>query len=403
MMKSEPGSPPAAAPPQAAERLSCLLEVAGVINSSLELNAVLSRILSEATAILHAESGSIMLMDEATHRLRVVAARGPRARRIQGKQQDLGQGVAGWVALHGEPLLLHGTATDPRFQPVCDRQDVRDALCAPLKTEEQVLGVINLSNRCGEKPFSGDDLDMLTALAHQAALAIRNATSFQEVRRQRRTVERLLGEVSRAQEEERMRIALQIHDGPAQTMHAALRNLEAVRALAGAGPAALPGVLDELERTIRQAIQETRAVMIDLKPPSLEGLGLHAALRQYARQFEQRTSIRATFVTQGRERRLPSMVESCLYRIAQEALANVWKHAGAQEAWLTLEVRPNACSLEIRDDGRGFDLEAVAARAGQHLGLRSLRERAELVGGSLSITGSPGEGTTIRVAAPLTD
>ena len=173
--------------------------------------------------------------------------------------------------------------------------------------------------------------------------------------------------------------------------------------MAADGPPALVSVLGELERTIRQGIQETRAVMIDLSPPSLEGLGLHTSLRQYAKQFEQRTAIRASFASRGRERRLPGMLESCFYRITQEALANVWKHSDARQTWVTLDVRTNSCSLEIRDDGKGFDPEAAAARAGQHLGLRSLRERAELVGGSLVVTGGPGEGTTIRVAAPLTD
>ena len=388
---------------EASQRLSCLLEVARVINSSLELNEVLNHILSEASSILRAESGSIMLLDETARRLRVLAAQGPRARMIQGKHQNVGDGVAGWVAQHGEPVLLHGTASDPRFKRVCDRQDLRDAISVPLKAEETVIGVINLSNRLSETPFSQDDLDLLIALAHQAALAIRNARSFQEMRHQRRTVERLLGEVTRAQEEERMRIALQIHDGPAQTMHAALRNLEAVRALNGDNSSDLSGVLDELERTIRQGIQETRAVMIDLRPPSLEGMGLHPALRHDAKQWEQRTGIRAEFLQRGPERRLPNMVESCLYRIAQEALTNVWKHAQARQAWVTLDIQTRSCSLEIRDDGQSFDHDAVRGREGQHMGLRSLRERAELVGGRLTLGCFPGEGTTVRVAVPLTD
>lgn len=394
---------PIQAPARDSQRLGCLLEVARVINSSLELNAVLDQILTQAMTILHAESGSIMLLDEATRKLRVLAARGPRAEMVQGKEQELGQGVAGWVALHGEPVLLHGTASDPRFHPVCRRHDLRDALSVPLSAEDRVIGVVNLNNRRSEVPFTEDDLELLTAMAHQAALAIRNARSFQEVRHQRRTVERLLDEVTRAQEEERMRIALQIHDGPAQTMFAALRNLEAAQALAGEGPPALGSVMSELERTIRQSIRETRAVMIDLKPPTLEGLGLRSALRQYSEQFEQRTGIETEFIHRGDEVRLPQMLESCFYRIAQEALANIWKHADAGHAWVTLDVRKRNCYLEIRDDGKGFDPGAIAAREAQHLGMRSLYERAELVGGKLTMTAVPGQGTTVRVGAPLTE
>jgi signal transduction histidine kinase len=403
LVAPSPGAVPVESPGQASQRLTCLLDVAQVMNSSLELNAVLNHILSHAMAILDAEGGSVMLMEESSRRLRVVAARGPRAKEIQGRRQELGEGVAGWVALHGEPLLLHGAATDPRFTPVCNRQDLRDALSVPLRADKQVIGVVNVSNRRSPEPFSGEDLELLMALANGAALAIRNARSFQEVRHQRRTVERLLEEVTRAQEEERMRIALQMHDGPAQTMFAALRNLEAVRALAGEGTPELQGMIDALEGTIRQAIQETRGVMIDLKPPSLDGIPLHAALSQYARQFEQRTCIRARFSHKGPERRLPGTVESCLYRIAQEALTNTWKHAGASHAWVTLEIQDRFCSLEIRDDGKGFDQDAAAADGANHLGMSSVRERAELAGGRLAVTCPAGEGTTVRVTVPLAD
>ncbi|HEU4753685.1 MAG TPA: GAF domain-containing sensor histidine kinase [Armatimonadota bacterium] len=396
--RMEPGHP---SQRQAAERLACLLEVAQVINSSLELDAVLGQILSQATRILGAQSGSIMLLEEHTRLLRVHAAHGPRRESVLGRCQVLGQGVAGWVAQHGEPLRLHGSVSDGRFERVCERPDVRDALCVPLRAEERVLGVISLSNRLGDEPFSEEDLELLLALSNQAALAIRNARSFAEMRRQRQTVERLLDEVTRAQEEERARIALLLHDGPAQTMFAALRNLEAARAVVAREAAASAGVLEELERTIRAAIHETRSVMIDLRPLCLDEMGLFSALKQYGEQFQQRTGIRVVVRRRGREVRLPVVVESNLYRIAQEALTNVWKHAGVREARVVLEADGQQCSLEISDDGAGFDPEAVAERADQHLGLRSLRDRSDLVGGYLKIGGGPGQGTSVRVSVPL--
>jgi two-component system, NarL family, sensor kinase len=396
-------APPAAVPAGTSQRLACLLEVSQVINSSLELNAVLNHILSQAEVILQAEGGSIMLVDETTRSCRVVAAQGPRARDIQGKRQELGQGVAGWVALHGKPLLLHGPASDPRIERVCDRRDVRDALCVPLRAEGKVVGVISLNNRRSAQPFSEEDLELLTALSNQAALAIRNAASFREMRRQRRTVQRLLDEVTRAHEEERMRIALLLHDGPAQTLFAALRNLETLRALTAEGPADAGGVMGELERTIRHAITETRAVMMDLRPPGLEEMSLLPALRKHARQFEERSGIRTRVIYRGRERRLPGVVEASFYRIAQEALTNIWKHSEARQAKVVLEVEEHCCSLEIRDDGKGFDPATVASEAEQHLGMRSLRERAELVGGSFTVGCPPEGGTVVRVSAPFTE
>lgn len=385
-----------------AQRLHCLVSVAQVINSSLELSQVLERILSQAMDILRAESGSIMLMEEASRQLRVVAAKGPRADVIMDRRQPLGEGVAGWVALHGQPRVLHGTASDAVFKKVCNRLDIRDALCVPLRADEQILGVISLNNGLAEGPFTDEDMELLVAIANQAALAIRNAKSFQEMRRQRQTVERLLAELTRAQELERARIALLLHDGPAQTLFAALRNLETVRALSDVGAAELNPSLGELEHTVRAAISETRGVMLDLRPLCLDDIGLYSALREYGQQFEKRSGIKTQVVRRGSERRLPGMLESCFYRIAQEALTNVWKHSGARLARVTLLVDETSSTLEIHDDGRGFDPDEVAARKDQHLGMMSLKDRAELAGGVLRITCEPGSGTTVQVSAPLT-
>jgi two-component system sensor histidine kinase DegS len=159
--------------------------------------------------------------------------------------------------------------------------------------------------------------------------------------------------------------------------------------------------LSQLEHTIRQAIQETRAAMVDLRPIALDEIGLHAALQQYAEQFQHRTGIRCQVVKLGSRSRLPSMVESCFYRIAQEALTNVWKHADAQLACVSLVVEERFCSLEISDDGKGINPDALGEDEGEHLGLSSLRDRAELVGGQLYVGGMPEGGTRVRVDAPL--
>lgn len=383
------------------QRLDVLLDVARVINSTLELPEVLRHILSQAATILQAESGSVMLRSDDTGDLQVLAALGPRAEHVQGRHLDMGEGIAGWVALHGEPLLLRGTMTDAPFKRVCDRQDVRDALCVPLRIEGQVLGVISVSNRLGGGVFSAEDLELLTALSNHAAIAIRNARSYAKIQRQGDTLERLLTELGRAQEEERGRIALQLHDGPAQTLYAALRNLETARIIASREPDALEEVLAELERGIRASISETRSVMIDLRPLVLDDVGLFSALKQYARQFEQRHGIPASVERAGPDRRLPATVESTFYRMAQEALTNVWKHADATQVRVRLEIRERSCVLQIEDNGKGCDMEQAAAAEGEHFGLRSLRERSELMGGYLTIEEAPGGGTVVRVFVPL--
>ncbi|HTE21258.1 MAG TPA: response regulator [Armatimonadota bacterium] len=385
-----------------ARRLSVLLDVARLINSSLALDAVLDEIIGQGTALLGAQSGSVMLLDTGTRRLRVSAACGPRAAEIQGREQELGQGVAGWVALHGKPLLVRGAAEE-RFRRVCDRQDLREAICVPLRAEAEVLGVLSVSNRLAPEPFTEADLQLMSALADQAALSLRNARAYAELERQRRTVERLLGELTRAQEQERSRIARQLHDGPAQGMYAALRNAQVLARLIAAGKPSSGEVMGELEQILRQNIAETRAIMIDLNPPSLDTVPLPDALEEYVGRFEQRTGIQARFTQRGPGRELSSTVESCFYPIAQQSLANVWKHSEARHAWVLLDMGARSCSLEIRDDGGGFDMDTAAARAAEHLGMKLLQERAELAGGRLSVETAPGEGTTVRVTVPLAD
>src|SRR5688572_305559 len=393
---------------QSGASVRCLLEAARVINSSLELEAVLRQILSLAVRNLSAESGSVMLLDEITGELKVHVAEGPRAKTVTGKRQKIGQGVAGWVAEHGKPLLLHGAldeaeVEDPDIKLICRRGDVRDAVCSPLIAEEDTIGVISLSNRLGPTPFSTDDLDLLTGLANQAALAIRNARAYDDVRRQRITVERLLHEITRAQEEERRRIAVQIHDGPAQTMFAALRNLQTVQAVAATDRSKVPEMMEGVERTILTAIEETRGVMLDLRPSGLDDLGLIPTLRSYARQFEQRTGIRTEVVRQGRDVRLPATYESCFYRIAVEALTNIWKHSGAPNARITVEILSRNATLEVSDNGSGYDPKAQSEERERSLGIPTLYERAELIGGKLEIRSVPKEGTTVSVTAPLAE
>ena len=210
---------------------ACLLEVVQVVNSTLQLQSVLHLILDRALEVMQADAGSIMLLDESSGELEVKAARGGRASEIFGCSVKLGEGIAGWVALYGQPLLLIDGELDTRFHTICQRDDVRDALCVPLQADGAVIGVLSLNNRRGDGPFAEKDLRLLTALGGHVTLAIRNAALYEQTARQRHTMERLLSSLVWAQEEERKRVSLEIHDGPAQTLYAALMRLQAYRAV----------------------------------------------------------------------------------------------------------------------------------------------------------------------------
>jgi signal transduction histidine kinase len=137
---------------------------------------------------------------------------------------------------------------------------------------------------------------------------------------------------------------------------------------------------------------------------SLDEIGLVPALRQYAEKLKTRHAIRVEVKTRGTERRFPVSLETALYRIVQEALTNTWKHARASKASVTVSFDPRRCDIQIADDGVGFDLVAVGANGqGEHLGIAGIRERAEMIGGTLRIASAPGAGTIVIVSVPVSN
>jgi signal transduction histidine kinase len=405
-MSAPPRDPPrpratTGQPPAASAHYACLLEVVQAVNSTLQLQAVLTLILDRAIEVMQADAGSIMMLDESTGELEVKVARGERAAEVYGRSVKLGEGIAGWVALYGQPLLLIEGELDTRFHTICQREDVRDALCVPLQADGAVVGVLSVNNRRGDGPFGEEDLRLLTALGSHVSLAIRNAALYEQTACQRLTMERLLSSLVWAQEEERKRVSLEIHDGPAQTLYAALIRLQAYRALREGDPERARIEFGEAERGIKETLSEIRRLIFDLRPMSLDEIGFLSALRQYAAKYEERHGVRVEVRTRGTERRLPVSLETALYRIVQESLTNIWKHAQATRASVIVTFEVARCVVQVADDGVGFDVAAVRANSqGEHLGIAGIRERAEMIGGSLRIASTPGVGTTLIVSVP---
>jgi two-component system sensor histidine kinase DegS len=218
--------------------------------------------------------------------------------------------------------------------------------------------------------------------------------------------QQLAAGIIKAQEEERRRVAREIHDGPAQSLANLVFRLEVCeKLLAAERLPELRGELAELKGLIKGSLQEVRKIIFDLRPMALDDLGLVPALRRYLEGLEEREGLVVNLAVFGQEVRLASAVEVGLFRIIQEALHNVSKHARAASARVTLTYGQEQILLSVRDDGRGFDLREVerGGRAGGHFGLISMRERAELLGGRFEVKSAPGQGTRITVAVPITE
>ena len=210
---------------------------------------------------------------------------------------------------------------------------------------------------------------------------------------------RYVSGVIAAQEEERKRIARELHDGTSQTLTSLLVGLRTLEGTCIGEESRQQ--LEDLRRVAVQTLEEVHDLALRLRPSVLDDLGLPAALGRHISEYNQRHSVKADLVVHGLgEERLPAPVETALYRIVQEALTNVVRHARARHASVLLEKRDGCLRVVVEDDGQGFDVSTVG-RDSRHLGLYGIRERAELLGGSVKIESEPGRGTSVFVEIPL--
>ncbi|MDD2422225.1 MAG: sensor histidine kinase [Heliobacteriaceae bacterium] len=203
-----------------------------------------------------------------------------------------------------------------------------------------------------------------------------------------------------AMEEERRRVAREIHDGPAQLMANIVLQAELCDKLLDMNPERVRQELRELKVLVRGTLMDVRKIIYDLRPVAVDELGLWPALRKYIADFEERYGIEVDARFLGEEKRLASAIEVAVFRMVQEGLSNVRKHAQAQLVQVCCETAPQGVNVIIRDNGCGFDPEAVSARE-DHLGLLGMRERAEILDGSVDIRSRHGEGTRITIKIPL--
>ncbi len=267
-----------------------------------------------------------------------------------------------------------------------------DILRLPLVHRGSTIGWLVLAPRSARERFDDADLRLLDGLARQAGPALEAARLTADLRRSRL---RLIT----AREEERRRLRRDLHDGLGPTLAGTLMKMEAARATLGDRPGDAQHLLGELAAGTRRAIEEVRRVTYDLRPPALDELGLVGALREQAAAFAggpaggPQIEIRVPATLPG----LPAAVEVAAYRISLEALTNAMRHSGAHRAMLEIATHGDALLVEVADDGRGLE----GASAG--VGLRSMRERAEELGGSLLVETAQAGGTHVRAILPMRD
>lgn len=264
----------------------------------------------------------------------------------------------------------------------------------PLCSRSRAVGLLEVYG----PSFGKANVEFLSSLCVQAATALDNSSLYGKVLEHEQTLRKLVDRMVRVQEDERRRVAHEIHDGLTQTLIAINHHLEAfARDFAPQDPRGLER-LDRVLELGRSAADESRRIAFGLRPTVLEDLGVAAAIRLEVESLEAQ-GFRVVYTEELADARLPEAMETTLYRVTQEALSNVRKHAGVESAEVSLELRDGEARMRIADRGVGFDPGELSRRGG--LGLLGMRERVELIGGRLDLQSKVGHGTEISVAAPL--
>ena len=388
------------------EKLSTLNTLAVTVGQSLDLDEVLRSALDEVLELTRLGAGWISLRDEHGAKSRIVASRGlPERAALAHAHCAWNQSVCASVFESGRPQVFHDGQPHPcPAAGYLQKDGLVFRACVPLKSKDLVLGVMSLAGGASSDMwmFTEDSLDMLTAIGRQIGIAVENASLYEELRQKEVLRRQLLERSITLQEEERKRIARELHDQTGQRLTSIIMTLGVLEEVVST-PEARAHVHD-LRNTVAQILKEVRDLALHLRPAVLDDLGLLAALRHYLKGYQNRFRLLVDFHVLGLDgKRLPPEVETALFRIAQEALTNVARHAQAHSVTVLLEDRGASAMLIVEDDGRGFDVARVMdSRPHEgNLGLYGMRERASLLGGTLTVESTPGRGTTVFVRIPL--
>jgi signal transduction histidine kinase/sensor domain CHASE-containing protein len=274
----------------------------------------------------------------------------------------------------------------------------------PIVVLERVIGLVEVYLTQGAQPFAEHDMRLLQSLVDQIAGTINNARLFSVVQANEVALRDLSLQLINAQEQERRRIAQGLHDELGQLLTAIKINLDLARRKLPQGADALDQRVGEASALADLVLNNVRSMTVELRPTLLDDMGIVPTLRWYTRQFTQRTDIPAQLEVPELSDRLQPEIETTIYRLVQEALTNVARHAQAERVEVRLSCANGSVTVSVQDDGAGFDVAGWSVRQAEQptMGLAGIQKRVMLLGGQVDIESGPGKGTRIRATLPAT-
>jgi len=398
-------------PEREAERhyheLLALSRVSAAISGLEDLDAILKVALDNVLDIMNGTIGGILLLDERTQTLSYHVYRGLSTKYVEEMRLRLGEGIAGEVAQSGKSVLLEDISADPRVAhpDLVTTEGLKAFISVPLRAKDKVLGVVNVASYV-TRSFSRNDTHLLYSIGDQLGVAIEQANLYKRLRGARERLRKLARQNLVAEEEERRRIARELHDETSQSLSGIALQLQALlemTAISGSQDAEFITGLKKVQALTVQVHNEVSRLISDLRPALLDTLGLVPAVRQNAETRLQPLEINISVKTKGAERRLPSDVEAALFRFTQGALGNIAQHSKAKNAAIVLEYRDDELLLRISDDGQGFDVSEITdvEESGRGRGLFTMKERIGFLSGTSWVESEIGVGTTVWARVPI--
>jgi signal transduction histidine kinase len=381
------------------QRFHVVQQINQELVSELDLQRLLHHILRSAVRVMEAQAGSLLLLDEATDELTFEVVEGGGGEKLRGKRMSRHQGIGGWVLNNQQAVIVDDALGDQRFYAEIGASvdyATTSMICAPMINRGKAIGVLQILNKQNGERFGESDKELLIVLAAQSAIAIRNAQLYQDLREER---DRLVA----LEEDVRKRLARELHDGPTQIVAAVMMDLQFVRRLMEREPEKVDAELDEIYALAGQAMRQLRTMLFDLRPVILETKGLIPALEAYSSRLTETERFTVHLQVNGQIPRLDKQAESAIFAVVQEAISNAKKHTQADNMWIAVAQQDDVLSVSVRDDGEGFDPDKVLDNYESRgsLGMINMRERAEMIHGSFALTSAVGQGTTVRLIAPI--
>jgi signal transduction histidine kinase len=385
--------------------LDAISRISSAVSGLGDLRKILETAIDTILEIFTGSIGGILLLDEKKGVLRYEVYRGLSVNFIEGMEVKKGEGISGSVAERGEPILLSEISDKSGVYRVdlLKKESISSMVSVPLKAKEKVVGVLNVMSNTPNR-FKREDMYLLSSVGYQLGMAIEQARLYERLKNARERYKKLLEVAMVIQEEERKRIARELHDETSQNLTALSLNLRAIK-----------DMMEEegLSKDVKELIVKSHGIAVDasveltriireLRPTLLDTLGLPAAINHLVEANLKSKNIDAEIIFNEMEERLSPETELALFRITQEALSNIIRHSKAKTARIYLNCDEEECVLRIEDDGIGFNVQDIKTieEGGRGAGLFGMKERVRLIGGYCNIDSKPGAGTKITVHVP---